>query len=135
MWNTRTVTGYAISRPNEQEWAQTRTRAELGRTIVDLTTVLGLEKSRARLWRYPPGAYGVPHVEREQEEVFVVLDGTLTLVLADTRETLETGSVAAVQPGTAIHVRNESNAEVTFLAYGAPPIADAADYLPDPGAG
>jgi len=128
--------GYAISRPNEREWTATRTRTEHRRTIVDLTTALGLEKSRARLWRYPPGASGVRHVEGEQEEVFVVLDGTLTLGLGEppTRETLPPGSVAAVQPGTPIHVRNDGNAEVTFLAYGAPPIADAADYLPEPGA-
>lgn len=126
--------GYAISRPDDRAWVATRTRAEHGRTIVDLTTALGLEKSRARLWRYPPGATGVPHVEREQEEVFVVLDGTLTLLLGDpfVPETLPAGSVAAVQPGTPIYLRNDGDTEVTFLAYGAPPIADAAEYLPEP---
>ena len=125
---------YAINRPEDRTWVPTRTRAELGRAIVDLTTELGLERSRARLWRYPPGASGVPHVEREQEEVFVVLDGTLTLVLGDpgAREEVPAGGVAAVQPGTPIHVRNDGTADVTFLAYGAPPIADAADYLPEP---
>lgn len=129
--------GYAISRPDEREWVATRTRAELGRTIVDLTTELRLEMSRARLWRYPPGASGVRHLEREQEEVFVVLDGTLTLALGEppTPETLPAGSVAAVQPGTPIHVRNDGDADATFLAYGAPPVADAAEYLPEPPAG
>lgn len=129
--------GYAIDQPEEREWVATRTRPEHGRTYVDLTAQVGLEKSRARLWRYPPGASGVPHVEREQEEIFVVLDGTLTLVLGDppTRETVPAGGVAAVQPGTPIHVRNESDAEVTFLVYGAPPVADAADYLPEPDPG
>ncbi len=128
---------YAIDRPEERDWVATRTRPEQGRTYVDLTAQLGLEKSRARLWRYPPGASGVPHAEREQEEVFVVLAGALTLVLGDspTRETLSAGAVTAVQPGTAIHVRNESDAEVTFLVYGAPPVADAADHLPEPDAG
>jgi quercetin dioxygenase-like cupin family protein len=128
------MAGYAISRPADQEWVATRTRAEHGRTIVDLTNQLGLEKSRARLWRYPPGASGVPHVEREQEEVFVVLDGTLTLLLGDppVGEQLPPGSVAAVKPGTPIRVRNDGDAEVTFLAYGAPPVADAADHLPEP---
>ncbi len=125
---------YAISRPDERDWILTRTRADQGRAIVDLTAALGLERSRARLWRYPVGASGVPHVEREQEEVFVVLLGTLTLALGDppTHETLPAGSVAAVKPGTAIRVRNESDAEVTFLAYGAPAVADAADRLLEP---
>ncbi len=128
------VAGYAIDRPEERTWIATRTRAAHGRTRIDLTSVLGLERSRARLWRYPAGASGVPHSEREQEEVFVVLDGTLTLVLGDppVREKLPAGSVAAVQPGTAIHVRNEGDVELTFLAYGAPAVADAADTLPEP---
>jgi len=57
-------------------------------------------------------------VEREQEEGFVVLERTLTLMLGHTArgEVLPRGSVAAVP----------------FLAYGAPPIADAADELPEP---
>lgn len=125
---------YAISRPADREWVRTRTLAEYGRAIVDLTAQLGLERSRARLWRYPPGACGRPHREREQEEVFVVLEGTLTLVLGDPacRETLPVGTAAAVRPGTPIHVRNESDGDVTFLAYGAPPVVDAADELPPP---
>jgi hypothetical protein len=57
-------------------WVATRTRAEEGRTYVDLTAQLRLEQSRARLWRYPPGV---------REELFVVLEGTLTLVLGDPR--------------------------------------------------
>lgn len=99
---------YAISRPSDQEWVRTRTLAEYGRAIVDLTSQLGLQRSRARLWRYPPGASGRPHIEREQEEVFVVLEGTLTLVLGNPacREVLPVGTVAAVRPGTPIHVRN-----------------------------
>ena len=101
---------------------------------MDLTSGLELEQSRARLWRYPPGASGKPHVEREQEEVFVVLEGTLTLMLGEPtrRELLPTGSIAAVKPGTHIHVRNDSGIAVTFLAYGAPPVPDAADELPEP---
>lgn len=126
--------GYAISRPAARAWTPTRTRAEHGRAIVDLSAELHLQQSRARLWRYPPGASGVPHVEREQEEVFVVLDGTLTLMLGDPaqREVLPAGSVAAIQPGTPVHVRNEGDDGAMFLAYGAPPIADAADELPEP---
>jgi quercetin dioxygenase-like cupin family protein len=89
--------------------------------------------ARARLWRYPLGASGVSHVEREQEEVFVVLEGTLTLMLGDPArsELLPRGSVAAVKPGTPSHVRNDGDSEVMFRAYGAPPIADAADELPE----
>jgi uncharacterized cupin superfamily protein len=126
--------GHEAIQPAESDWVTTRTLPEYGRRYVDLTSRLGLAESRARLWRYPAGAAGVPHLEREQEEVFVVLEGTLTLLLGDpaTRETLPVGAVAAVSPGTPIHVRNESGAEVVFLVYGAPAVADAADTLSTP---
>ena len=64
----------------------------------------------------------------------MVLEGTLTLILGEPGqpETLPASAVAAVRPGTPIHVRNDSDSEVLFLAYGAPPVADAADELPEP---
>lgn len=126
------MAGYAIDHEEGRGWRLTRTRADQGRSLVDLTTTLGLERSRARLWRYPPGASGVPHVELEQEEVFVVLAGILTLVLGDPpeRNDLPPGSVCAVRPGTAIRVRNDGAEDATFFAYGAPPVADAAEILP-----
>lgn len=63
-----------------------------------------------------------------------MLAGTLTLMLGNpaVRELLSEGDVAAVTPGTPIHVRNNSDREVTFLAYGAPPVAGAADELAEP---
>jgi quercetin dioxygenase-like cupin family protein len=128
------MAGFEAIHPAEGDWVVTRTLPEYGRSYVDLTSRLGLVESRARLWRYPPGAAGVPHSEREQEEVFVVLEGTLTLLLGDpaARETMPAGAVAAVAPGTPIHVRNESAGEVVFLVYGAPAVADAADTLAPP---
>jgi uncharacterized cupin superfamily protein len=128
------MAGYAVDRPEERAWVATRTRPEQGRRYIDLSTRLELESSRAPLWRYPPGASGVPHAERVQEELFVVLEGTLTLVLGNPPawEKLPAGGVAAVRPGTPIHVRNESETEVTFFVIGAPPAVDAADTLPEP---
>jgi uncharacterized cupin superfamily protein len=71
-------------------------------------------------------------VEREQEEVFVVLDGTLTLMLGDPaqREVLPAGSVAAIQPGTPVHVRNESDDRAMFLAAMASDVRTAVDTIP-----
>jgi quercetin dioxygenase-like cupin family protein len=128
------MSGFEAIHPAEVDWVATRTLSEYGRRYVDLTSRLGLAHSRARLWRYPVGAVGVPHLELEQEEVFVVLQGTLTLLLGDpaARETLPAGAVAAVAPGTPIHVRNESAGEVVFLVYGAPAAVDATETLPAP---
>lgn len=88
---------------------------------------------RANVWRMPAGSRGRRHVERLQEEVFVVLDGTATLALGDPAEPVElpSGSIAVVEPDTAVQVRNESDSETTILIVGAPPIEGKADYLPD----
>jgi quercetin dioxygenase-like cupin family protein len=80
-----------------------------------------------------PGSKGRRHAERVQEELFVVLAGTATLALGDPAEGFElpTGSVAVVEPGTALQVRNDSDAEATILIVGAPPVTGEADYLPN----
>jgi quercetin dioxygenase-like cupin family protein len=55
------------------------------------------------------------------------------LALGDPADRVElpTGSVAVVEPGTALQVRNESESEATILIVGAPPVTGEADYLPD----
>jgi uncharacterized cupin superfamily protein len=130
---TRRMTGFSISRSAEQEWTPTQSRVEQGRTIVDLTSALGLERSRARLWRYPPGATGTPHVEHAQEEVFVVLSGTLTLDVGDPpeRHVLAAGDIAAVSTDTRMQVRNDGEEELRMLVYGAPPVTGQAEVLPE----
>jgi mannose-6-phosphate isomerase-like protein (cupin superfamily) len=131
------VPGFATSRSGEQEWVPAQTRVDQGRTVVDLTTQLGLQQSRARLWRYPAGASGTPHVEHAQEEVFAVLSGTLTLALGQPpeRQVLPAGSVAVVRPDTPLQVRNEGADELVLLVYGAPPVTGRAEVLEayDPG--
>jgi len=93
-----------------------------------------LSQSRARIWRYPPHTRGRRHAEGVQEEVFVVLQGTLTMLLGDDppeRHDLPPQSVVTVAPGTGIQMRNESDGEVVVFAYGAPPVTGQAEYLDD----
>jgi hypothetical protein len=40
----------------------------------------------ARLWRYPPGTRGRRHADEAQEEVFVIVSGTLTMLLGEPPE-------------------------------------------------
>jgi mannose-6-phosphate isomerase-like protein (cupin superfamily) len=63
----------------------------------------------------------------------VILEGTMTAYLGDPPErvVLPAGSVLAVQPNTALQLRNESDADARFFAYGAPPEHGAAEFLPD----
>jgi len=103
------------------------------RLAADLTTAVELQQSRARLWRYPPHSTGRRHADHAQEEVFVVLSGTLTMLLGDEPERVDLGpgGVVAVQPMTALQMRNESDEDVVVFVYGAPPLQEGADFLDD----
>ena len=104
-----------------------------GRLVADLTDALGLEHSRARLWRYPAHTTGRRHRDHTQEEVFAVVSGTLTMLLGDAPERVDIGpgSVVAVRPMTALQVRNESDDELVIFVYGSPPLTQTADFLDD----
>jgi mannose-6-phosphate isomerase-like protein (cupin superfamily) len=103
------------------------------RRAADLTTAVALTQSRARLWRYPPHTTGRRHRDHAQEEVFVVVQGTLTMLLGDDPERVDIGpgSVVAVEPMTALQVRNETDDELVLFVYGAPPVQEGADFLDD----
>ena len=102
---------------------------ESGRAVAHLSD--SLSQSRANLWRYPPGARGKRHADKAQEEVFVVLDGTLTVDLGEPpeRHVLERGSVVVVQPGTILQLRNAGAEELVLFIYGAPPVSEGADFF------
>ena len=92
-----------------------------------------MTRSRANVWRYPPGAKGRRHRDPIQEEVVVVLDGTLTVDMDDPpeRHELPRGSVLVVQPGTILQLRNSGADELVLFIYGAPPERGAgADFFP-----
>jgi len=103
------------------------------RRAADLTTAVELKQSRARIWRYPPHSTGRRHRDHAQEEVFVVLSGRLTMLLGDEPERVDLGpgSVVAVEPMTALQMRNESDDELVVFVYGAPPLQEGADFLDD----
>jgi mannose-6-phosphate isomerase-like protein (cupin superfamily) len=89
-----------------------------------------MTRSRANVWRYPPGAKGRRHADHVQEEVFVVLDGTLTVDLGEPPERHEVprGGVLVVQPGTVLQLRNAGTEELQLFIYGAPPEQAGADF-------
>jgi mannose-6-phosphate isomerase-like protein (cupin superfamily) len=129
--------GYHVIRAGdhsfEQRPAPQGRENDPSRLASDLSTAAELQHSRARLWRYPPGTRGRRHADHAQEEVFVVLSGTLTMHLGDPAERVELPpeSVVAVEPGTALQVRNDGADEAVVFIYGAPPVQEGADFLPD----
>ena len=118
---------FTIFRYSELEW-QPRDD-ESGRTIAGLSD--SMTSSRANIWRYPPGARGKRHADKAQEEVFVVLDGTLTVDLGEPpeRDELERGSILVVQPVTILQLRNAGDEELVLFIYGAPPVSEGADFF------
>jgi quercetin dioxygenase-like cupin family protein len=127
--------GFRVIHAGEHSWAERPAPAgEAPRRVTDLTGAANLQQSRARIWRIPPGARGRRHKEAVQEEVFVVLAGTLTMLLGEDpleRADLAAHSVVSVEPGTALQMRNEGSDEVVVFAYGSPPDDAAAEYLED----
>jgi mannose-6-phosphate isomerase-like protein (cupin superfamily) len=111
--------GYAVFRQDEVEFSDRGDGS--GRTLFALSD--RLTHTRARFWRYPPGAVGRRHAEEVQEELFVVLQGRAAMLLGDPPERVELpeGSVCAVQPGTTLQVSNDSDKDVLLLIVGAPP--------------
>jgi mannose-6-phosphate isomerase-like protein (cupin superfamily) len=125
---------FHVADPAELEFAE-RPSPNDGppRFAADLTDALELKQSRARLWRYPPHAAGRRHADKAQEEVFVVVSGTLTMLLGEPAERVDVsaGGVVAVDPGTPLQVRNETDTELVLFIYGAPPEQAGADFFDD----
>jgi mannose-6-phosphate isomerase-like protein (cupin superfamily) len=113
--------GYTILHAEELEW---QPRGENDPRLV-ATLSHALTQSRANLFRYPPGSVGRRHIDPVQEEVFVVLDGTLTIHMGEDgaveKHELAKGSVLVVQPGTALQLSNRHDEELRLFIYGAPP--------------
>jgi mannose-6-phosphate isomerase-like protein (cupin superfamily) len=130
--------GYHVARHDDHEFVERPKpegrEADPPRLAAALTEPLGLGQSRAQLWRYPPGARGRRHAEHTQEEVFVVVEGTLTMHLGEPAERIDLlpRSVVSVEPGTPLQLRNDGGDEVVVFVYGAPPVRDGADFLADP---
>lgn len=104
-----------------------------GLQSADLTTAAALKRSRARLWRYPPGASGRRHKNFQQEEVFVVVSGTLTMLLGEPPERVDVVApgVVSVETDTPLQIFNAGDDELVLFIYGAPPATDQSEMLED----
>ena len=123
------MSGYAIFRAEELEWKPRREGDR--RLVAELSGAM--TRSRANLFRYPPGAIGRRHIDPIQEEVFVVLAGTLTIHMGEgdspERHELSAGSVLVVQPGTALQLSNRHDDELRLFIVGAPPERGETTFL------
>jgi mannose-6-phosphate isomerase-like protein (cupin superfamily) len=84
-----------------------------------LTRALGSEQVAMTLIRVPPHSdfeQGTGHYHAEQEELYLVARGTLTMRFGDAIERVEAGSVARVAPRTPRSHRNEGEEPVEMWA-------------------
>ena len=121
--------GYTIFHADELDWQPRREGdPRLAAALSDAMT-----QSRANLFRYPPGSVGRRHIDPIQEEVFVVMDGTLTIHMGEgddpERHELAKGSVLVVQPGTALQLSNRHEGELRLFIVGAPPERGETTFL------
>jgi quercetin dioxygenase-like cupin family protein len=125
--------GYRVVAAEHLTWT-TRPHApdQPARHTAELSELAGFLHTRANLWRYEPGAHGRRHVHANQEETFVVLDGTLTMYLGEppVRQDVTAGGLIHVTPGTPVQTANHGDTELIVYAYGSPP-DQGADVLPD----
>jgi mannose-6-phosphate isomerase-like protein (cupin superfamily) len=128
--------GFHIVHADEHRFEERpNVEGEAPRLASDITGAAQLQQSRARIWRYAPHTRGRRHADHAQEEVFVVVSGTLTMLLGEPpqRVDLPPTSVVAVEPMTPLQVRNEGDEELVLFIYGAPPEQAGTDFLDDPG--
>jgi quercetin dioxygenase-like cupin family protein len=125
---------FDVVHERDLEWLERETTdGSAPRSHAVVTEAANLTESRARMWRYPAHVRGRRHIDQVQEEIFVPLRGTLTLLLEDPpqRVDVEPGGIVAVHPGTPMQARNETDDEILFFAYGAPPQHGNAQFLDD----
>jgi quercetin dioxygenase-like cupin family protein len=123
---------FRVARPQDFEWiTRPHEPDEPARYVAELSDRLGLARSRGNVWRYEPGAKGVRHRHRLQEETFVVLTGTLSMYLGEPPERVdvEAGGVVHVEPGTPIQSVNHGPEELVVYACGTPPETKRSELL------
>ena len=92
---------------------------EAGERFVALRRQLGVESFGFNLMLLEPGQRGRIHRHEHQEEVYVVLEGTLTLELdGGETHTLQPRDVARVAPDLRRRLSNRGDTRVALLALG-----------------
>ena len=125
---------YDVVQFGELEWEERPGHeGQEPRQAAALTEAANMTESRARMWRYPAHTRGRRHLDPDQEEVFVPLRGTLTMLLGEPPERVdvEPGGAIVVHRSTPMQARNETGEEILFFAYGAPPQHGNAEFLDD----
>lgn len=87
----------------------------------DLAKQLGASTLGARLWRLQPGQASTRHRHRQEEELYVLLEGSGRVRVDDELLQLEPLDALLVEPGSIRQLLNDTDADQLWLVVGAPP--------------
>jgi len=100
---------------------------------VSLTETLDLREMRSSCWFVSPGDELGPHRQREQEELYVVLDGPGRMRIDGEPMAVPERGAVRVAPETPRTVFNDTDRTHVWLVVGAPPVDDDGVPLHDEG--
>lgn len=109
---------YRVLSAGEAFWRRSN---QMGIQNTDLAKQLEATTLGARLWRLEPGQSSTRHRHRSTAELYVVLEGTGRLHVADAVLTLGRLDSVLIEPGTIRQVFNDTPADQLWLILGAPP--------------
>jgi uncharacterized cupin superfamily protein len=89
----------------------------------DLAKQLGAGTMGARLWRLEPGQASTRHRHRDEEELYLLLEGSGRARVDDELLTLEPLDAMLIEPGSVRQLFNDTDADQLWLVVGAPPEA------------
>lgn len=124
------MSGFSVLRAARAHWRESNQMKVLN---TDLGKQLGLASLGARLWRLRPGQASTLHRHSEQEELYVLLEGSGRIRIGDEDPlTLAPHDVVAVEPATPRQLFNDTEADALWLVVGAPPeLADSLEMTPE----
>lgn len=109
---------YRVLTADEAHW---RPSNQMGLANTNLGAQLEAQSLGARLWRLAPGQASTRHRHREQEEIYVLLEGTGRMRVDDDLLTIGRLDAVLVEPASARQVFNDTEDEQLWLVFGAPP--------------
>jgi quercetin dioxygenase-like cupin family protein len=112
------MTGYRRLDEDSQFW---RPSNQMGVQNTDLAKQLEASQVSARLWRLTPGQASTKHRHTDQEELYVLLEGTGRMRIGEESLTLQPRASLLVEPGTVRQLFNDTDADQLWLVFGAPP--------------
>jgi uncharacterized cupin superfamily protein len=111
---------YRLLRAGDAFW---RPSNQMGIENTNLGYQLEAGALGARLWRLTPGQASTKHRHAEQEELYVLIEGSGRVRLGEEVLTLERLDTLLVEPTSARQLFNDTEADQLWLVVGAPPEA------------